>query len=739
VVVVSTESQYQVSIGSHTFDPADTRSVRRRRDDRRLDNEPDPNDTRIVQFERQLTGADIDRLREQYGLALTAYIPNLAYVERVDAAIRRQLAREPLVRAVAGYRPEYKLDPLLAERRNEGETDIPIVASLFDGGSIDLVERELTAAGAVDIESHDQRPLGGLAMVTFTAPAENVVDLASRLPDVRWLELAPTIKEDNSSAAAVNQSGANDNPAVWDRGIHGEGQVIGMLEGGTPDIGHCFFGEASPNTPRPAHRKIVDLRNPSVTAHATFVAGCAVGDERGNSGNHQHRGGAWGAKLAASSVTFASVLTELASNRDAGAFIHTNSWHDDRHGGGNPAPYNAIAVQVDRFLRDNEDHILLGSSGNNGEEQGPPGTAKNALCVSAANTNGTTVGDGNPGPTADGRRKPDIVAVGCGINSSTGTGCATGTRSPCATSYATPHAAGAAALVRQYFIEGWWAGGTEDFANGITPTGALIRAVLVNSAVAMSGESPYPSNNQGWGVLRLDRGLMFVGNARNLVPRDIRNQFGLRTGEDFVQNYTVLDGPSGPNQLRVVLAYTDPPAVAGAIRDTLVNNLNLEVTDPNGLKYVGNDFDPATGFSQPNTTSPGDTVHNLEVVLVDAPPAGTWRVRVVAQSVTVDRQGFALAITATNAPTESSSCFVATAVYGDAEHRDVMALRRWRSGMLQGGGVRSASMRALSAVYGCVGPLAAAAARRSPRVRRVLRQRVFPRLVPSLTRARGSG
>ena len=117
----------------------------------------------------------------------------------------------------------------------------------------------------------------------FTAPVREVADLATRLPDVRWLELEPRMKEDDVNASRFIQGGTNDTATVWDRGLHGEGQIIGMLEGGTPDIGHCFFSDPAPNTPGPGHRKMVSLRNASIEPHATFVAGCAVGDERGNS------------------------------------------------------------------------------------------------------------------------------------------------------------------------------------------------------------------------------------------------------------------------------------------------------------------------------------------------------------------------------------------------------------------------------------------------------------------------
>jgi len=721
---------YEVSIGRHTFDPAETRSLRTRRIEARSDDEPDPGDTRIVQFDRMLTAPDIDRIRADYGLALTAYIPNLAYVERVDAATRRRLGRDPLVRAVAAYLPEYKLDDPVAEQLQEEPGRVPIVASLFDGGSIPLVVNALEQAGAVDVQPTDSRDLGGHARVVFTAPVREVADLATRLPDVRWLELEPLLKDDDVNAASFIQGGANDAATVWAHGLHGEGQIIGMLESGTPDIGHCFFADPAPNTPGPGHRKIVSLRNANVKPHATFVAGCVVGDERGNPGANGNRGSAWAARLATGVAGNATVLVELTNNMSAGAFVHTNSWHDKRLAPGTPAPYNEVAIDVDTFLRSNEEHVLLGSSGNNGEQQGPPGSAKNALCVSAADAGGSQVGDGVPGPTSDGRRKPDIVAVGCAIVSSTGSACVTGPRSQCASSYSTPHAAGAAALVRQYFMEGWWATGTKVPANAVTPSGALIRAVLVGSAVDMSGPAGYPNNTEGWGILRLDRALMFSDNSRNLVVRDIRNAFGLSTGEDFTQRYTVNQAS---RQLRVVLAYTDPPATTAA--GGLVNHLNLRVVGPSGVVYVGNDFDPATGRSRSGSTNAGDATNTIEVVLVDNAAQGVWEITVRATAVPRDRQGFALVITGAEPPpaTSTGDCFVATTVYADPQHPDVESLRGWRDRTLARGGLSGGAMAVFSAVYRRVGPSAADLVERFPRLRRTLRRRVFPRLVARLT------
>jgi hypothetical protein len=724
--------EFDVALGTEVFDPRESEPVRRRSIGDRAADAPDPHDTRIVQFHGPLTGADTDRLRAEYGLALTAYLPNLAYVERVDAATRRRLQRDPSVRAVAPYRPEYKLDALLATRLAGGELgDDQVVASLFDGGSIPLVTDALTAAGASDVTHVDNRAHGGLARVYFRGADPEVVRQAAAVPDIRYLELAGEGKADDVPAAAMIQSGDTSNAVVWDRGIHGEGQIVGQLEFETADIRHCFFADV-PNTPGPAHRKVVEVRNAGIGDHATFAAGCVVGDERGNSGANAHRGSAWAARLAISQLTSndaSDILGELIGNANAGAFVHTNSWHLPTDPPALPAPYNPPATDTDIFCYFNEDHVVLGSSGNTGEQQGAPGSAKNALCVSAASSDGTSVGDGNPGPTADGRRKPDIVAAGCAIHSAVGTACAT-TDGGCATSWATPHAAGAAALVRQYFTEGWYPTGSKVAAHGFTPSGALIRAVLVSSAVNMSGVSGYPNDTEGWGLIQIDRALTFSDNGRNLVPRDIRNRFGLRTGEEWTQAYTV-SAAGGSQQLKVVLAYTDPAGTTGATTANLVNDLDLIVTDPNGVRYVGNDFDTSAGFSRPNSTNPGDSFNTIEVVLVAAPVAGTWEIKVRATNVTVDRQGFALAITST-APPPGGGCFVATAVYEDPWHRDVVALRAWRDGTLAAGGLRGAAMGALVAVYGAVGPVAARATARAPWVRDRLRRRVFPVLAARL-------
>jgi hypothetical protein len=603
----------------------------------------------IVQFRAPLTREQRQMLMRDFGLKLTRYIPNLAYLERVSKPDLDRLRRLDIVRAAVAYQPAFKISPRISkggtfrtpERR--AIKGLLLRAVLFDDVDVQEVLRALQALPGVSAARlEDFRPEGGEARIEFVLASSSGLPGVARLAGVRWIEEVAEQIEDNGNTAGTIQSGTPGTVPIWDKGLHGEGQIVGVVDGGTVDINHCMFRDPTNNTPSTTHRKMIEVRNASTTMHATFVGGIVAGDDFGNPGTGANRGNAWAARLV-SGRRGEGMFNALVSNRARGVTIHTNSWHDDTNG---PAPdgaalYNQTAADVDTFTWNNQDHLVLGSMGNNGEEQGPPGTAKNSIGVNASlrDPNEGTVGDGNPGPTADGRRKPDVVTPGCQINSAEFSTTCTIQQRGCATSWATPAAAATTALIRQYYIEGWYPTGTARPQNAITPTGALLKATLLNATLDMAGEVGYPSVTEGWGMARLNNTLFFPGSPRRLRAWQVRNADGLATGEFQAFTVSVV---SATQPLKVTLAWSDAPGTSGTA-NPVVNNLDLTVIAPDSTTFRGNVF---TG-GQSSTGGVPDALNNLEQVLVNAPVLGSWTIRVGATAVNVGAPGQGFAVVAT--------------------------------------------------------------------------------------------
>jgi hypothetical protein len=596
------------------------------------------------------------RLEEQFGLSLTEYVTTYGYIEILDPATLAGLEKDPAFRAAVRYEPAFKISPYIGEREYRSEErrsldGLLLWVVLFPSGDAEEVAAYASGAGAEVFATIDDRELGGSVRLRVLVSDQDGVGRLAQHEDVRWIEEIAELVDDDVNAATTIQSGTAGTAPIWNQGLHGEDQIIGMIDAGMPDIGHCFFSDAAPNTPGPAHRKILDLRGTATHWHSVFAAGVAVGDDVNNPGTHANRGSAWAARLVAGDNGdlsefggSSSILSEFSAAAAMGATVHTNSFHEDNTDGANRAIYSQMSVDTDTFVWNNEDHLILGSAGNTGEEQGAPGTAKNAICVTAAmaDPNEDNIGDGNPGPTADGRTKPDLAAVGCGITSATdGTACGVEARG-CATSWATPNAAGAAALVRQYYTEGWYPTGTQQPHNAFSPSGALIKATLLNSTRNMTGVPGYPNQTEGWGIMVLDNALYFAGDPVNLRVWDSRNADGLTTGVTEVHH---VDVASNAQRLKVTLVWTEPPSAANTAT-SLVNNLNLQVISPDGTQtFLGNRFG-AAGTSI--TGGAADTTDNIEMVLINAPAVGDWTINVIGTEVNVGNpgQGYSLVVSA---------------------------------------------------------------------------------------------
>jgi PKD repeat protein len=275
------------------------------------------------------------------------------------------------------------------------------------------------------------------------------------------------------------------------------------------------------------------------------------------------------------------------------------------------------------------------------------------------------------GPTDDGRIKPDVVAPGtwvlsgysdlyqegydAGANPQNGAFQYDGWGFPVddeykymgGTSMSNPLVAGAAAVVRDYYVK----------AHNHDASGALTKATLINSAVDLLDENndgaddndlPIPNAHEGWG--RVD-----LAGAVDGAAEFVDDMTGVTTGA--TASYDVAADGSG--SLKVTLVWADYPSTESAAIN-LVNDLDLVVTDPDGTVYHGNVF--GGGWSQ--TGGAADRLNNVENVYVQGAGAGTWTVAVSGYNVPFGPQPFALVIdgggtsSANNPPTASfsSSC-----------------------------------------------------------------------------------
>ncbi len=304
--------------------------------------------------------------------------------------------------------------------------------------------------------------------------------------------------------------------------------------------------------------------------------------------------------------------------------IHSNSWGGIDSGG----DYNTQSEDADELTSKWDQYWLyegmsvLFSAGNEGDSGiAPPGTAKNVITVGGhvnrydIDAENQMYESSSRGPTDDGRLKPDIVAPGDYVRSCKAQEAENAESSwesdwyieYSGTSMATPVAAGASIIVREYLM---------DIVERPAPQGSLIKALLILGAQDM-GTRDIPNNDEGWGRLDLVNSLI----PENDIGIFVDDRSRLQSGEESEYSFEI----TRPNEeLKIVLTWSDYPGSSFSSTQ-LMNDLDLEVTSPDGqTTYLGN------VFSNGKSTTGGikDSKNNVEVVLIDSASEGVWNVNV---------------------------------------------------------------------------------------------------------------
>ncbi|MFN7976426.1 MAG: S8 family serine peptidase [Acidobacteriota bacterium] len=646
-------------------------------------------------FERVIVKFPGPATMEQHALLLRnvarvyCYLPQYAYLVAIPSGTGPVVASSVGASWWGEYHPAYKIGKAVAavDERTAGEQIVMI--RTFPDADLAAIVRRIQAMGVTGVVGFGHGPQFDRIRLLLS-PGELVrlrEDLA-RISDVFWIDVEPRLELLNDTTIWVGQSGVSGGQTtpVFSNGIYGEGQVVGIIDTGL-DADMCYFRDATNGLPptnacnggttiNAAQRKVLAVDflwqsecNGGINngewdthGHGTHVAG-TVGGDRGTPLIHDGGDGmAPGCKLVMQDGGFQTDncadlpgigcpvvdLNPLFQQAyDQGARLHTNSYGDNEN-----APvqnnYTAATEDVDQFMWNHKDFLIFFAAGNSGpgnDTVGSPSTAKSCISVGATYRGASAeqmAFFSSCGYTDDNRYKPEITIPGDSIVSAAndynvGTNnCGTTTMS--GTSMASPAAAGLSALVRQYYTDGFYPTGVKNPPDAFTPSAALVRATVVNSAQRMTGAGSLPGRCQGWGRILLDNALYFPGDARKIFATD---DPGFPTGSTSSKDF-LIDVVSGAVPFKVTLAWTDYPSTPAAMPH-LVNDINLLVTAPDGTTmYKGNVF----ASNQSTTGGSYDARNTLEQVLLLTPSQiGTYTITVTAVNIPNGPQPYGLVVT----------------------------------------------------------------------------------------------
>jgi hypothetical protein len=592
------------------------------------------------------------------GAEILGYIPNYAYLVRMDKQIKSMLSIKQFVKWIGLWHPAYKIHPELQNK-----------AGIFQ--VIILVhEPEDLNDICIQIRKTDAHVIDTTGCISKWIIAEINSSMLTNLANnkgISWIEPYVPIELHNNLTVRWVQSGASGDTTIWAKGLRGEGQILGTTDTGITTAHWAFYDASYPITTWgsfPNHRKIRNYSRggPSATFgdesdnswHGTHTAGTVCGDDSYNGGTSVYDGMAKLAKLSFCDIGYSdglSTWSDLNQLWDTtyyyGARIVSNSWGAVTNG-----YYYVYDAQADQFMWRRKNCLLVISAGNYGPSSNTtasPGNAKNVLTVgSVGRNNPTSIADySSRGPTDDNRYKPTLMAPG-GLDTSGDPGLysAKGSTSGSSSSYwqlagtsmASPAAAGAVGLIREYLNKGYYPTGSQNPGNAISnPSAALLKAMAMVSTDPDIYDYDYtvPDYDIGWGRIDLDSVLYFTGETRKLLLHDSISG-GLDTGDSVLYQWTVN---SSPSPLRVTLCWSDTAGFPAATF-SLVNDLDLRVISPSGTPYWGNYY--SGGQSAPGGTR--DSI-NAEENFRLTPAIGTWKAWVVGRNVpTGSRQPYAITI-----------------------------------------------------------------------------------------------
>lgn len=562
-----------------------------------------------MQFNEIPTQAQQDAVKNG-GVQLIDYIAKGTYIVRFSPSISRDLLISNNVKGIIPFQNELKIESeIRSGSLNPWAIDgnnAKLNLIVFDDIDMEEACSLLEASGAVILTR-----FRGHQQLEISIPI-NAINSLGDLTFVKWVEeiTPPSIKEDTKGKGLHRSNGLDTQTST---GRQYTGENIGVLVRDDGIVGpHIDFEGRLDNS----------TATGTGQTHGDGVAGILSG-----SGNLDPtmRGMAAGSNVFVSNYnsTFLDAATTTRINN--GSVQITNS----SYGNGCNDGYTTTSVNVDDQIFNNPTVLHVFSCGNSGTANcgygagagwgnitGGHKQGKNVIATANLYFDGSLVNSSSRGPAYDGRIKPDIAANGVQMSTDEDNDYLQFG----GTSGASPGIAGVSAQLYQAY---------GDANGGALPPSALIKATLLNTTNDAGNVGP--DYKFGWGIVNGLRAGMLIEDGRYLSAS---------VAQGASNNHAIMV-PAGTKQVRFMLYWMDPAASNGATT-ALINDLDLEVTDPSSGSFLPWILDPtanATALDQPATNG-ADHLNNMEQVVFNNPTAGTYTIDVSGFSVPMGPQEY---------------------------------------------------------------------------------------------------
>ena len=561
----------------------------------------------IIQFPALPDAATIELLKSN-GILLQQYLPDNNYIAIVRPPLNTAAIVEIKINGIIDVAPDWKIDQSLKQLLSKQQA-VKVYVSLYKGVDDKAFVRQLGLAGG-SIEQDEMKSVG---IYVASVPTASVYQLAQWYGIEYMSPVYSNIPLDLETNYTARANVANAPVTDGGYGFTGQGVTVGVGDNTSAIYNIDLKDRVINYNPAPYEFHGIHVSG--------IVGGAGIVDPRGQ-GIAPHTG--------IVSQLYDQVWAQTAALHAAHNMTITNNSYAARGGDCKFAGiYDASSIALDRLsIQYGVLHVF--AAGNDALLNCSPFPPSYATIAGGyqVSKNCVTVGSidrayqntevwSSTGPVQDGRLKPEMAAVGVYVFSPSEVDSYFVTLG---TSQASPQVAGALSLL------------TERYRNthaGANPRTDLLKAILLNGTKDVN--LPGPDFKNGFGALDIYRSLQIMDS----------NRYSTGTITSGNSQNSVINVPPNTSQLKVMLYWHDPAGSPLAAKE-LVNDLDLQVTEPGGAVHLPLVPDPTPANVQLAATERRDSLNNAEQVTIHNPAAGNYTVSVKGFSVPTGSQDYVI-------------------------------------------------------------------------------------------------